>query len=103
MYVATEVSACHVEHIRWAVMGNTKYIEVPGTRTHELPPLLVHAEHGDGERSDLASVMLEADDMLAAGEDDPETLEQRRFDLALQLTAQYKGLMAHWHWGDSVL
>lgn len=84
-------------------MGNARYIEIPGTKTHELPPLLVHAENGDGGRPDLSSVMLEADDMLAAGEDDPETLDHRRFELALQLASQYRGLMAHWHWGDSVL
>src|SRR5438477_11597600 len=84
-------------------MEDAKYIEIPGTRTHELPTLLLHAEHGEAGRPDLTSVMLEADDMLAEGENDPETLEQRRFDLALQLTAQYKGLMAHWYWGDSVL
>ena len=30
-------------------------------------------------------------------------VEQRKFELALQLTAQYKGLLAHWQWGDSVL
>jgi hypothetical protein len=84
-------------------MGNTKYIEIPGTRTHELPPLLVHAEPHEGEHPDLSAVMLEAEDMLAAGADDPDVLERRRFDLALQLAFQYKGLMAHWHWGDSVL
>ena len=30
-------------------------------------------------------------------------LEQRRFDLAVQLTQQYRGLLSHWMWGDSVL
>jgi hypothetical protein len=84
-------------------MENAKYIEIPGTRTHELPPLLVHPEPHESEHPDLSAVMLEADDMLSAGADDPEILEQRRFDLALQLASQYKGLMAHWHWGDSVL
>ena len=32
-----------------------------------------------------------------------EVLEQRKLDLAVQLTEQYKGLMSHWSWGDSVL
>ena len=84
-------------------MGNARYIEIPGTKTHELPPLLVHSEEGESERPDLSSVMLEAEEMLADGEENQDTIEQRRFELALQLASQYRGLLAHWHWGDSVL
>lgn len=87
-------------------MRDERYIEIPGSKTHELPPLLVHsaAEHAPAEEaSDLAAVMSEAEDMLAASDADEVILEQRRFDLALQLTAQYKGLLSHWLWGDSVL
>src|ERR1035438_3497643 len=40
---------------------------------------------------------------LAATDAGEEILEQRRLDLALQLTEQYKGLMSHWFWGDSVI
>jgi hypothetical protein len=47
--------------------------------------------------------MMEADEMLAISDADPQILEQRRFELAVQLTEQYKGLMSHWCWGDSVL
>ena len=86
-------------------MRDTKYIAIPGTGTHELPPLLVHsAEHpSTGEVSDLRSVMVEAEDMLAPSNADSEELERRKFDLALQLAEQYRGLLSHWHWGDSVL
>src|SRR5689334_5998863 len=84
-------------------MDNARYVEIPGNKTHELPPLLVHADRTGETHPDLAAVMLEAEDMLAAVEEDPDTVEQRRFDLALQLASQYQGLMAHWHWGDSVL
>jgi hypothetical protein len=87
-------------------MGEPRYIAIPGTRTHELPPLLVHsaAEHAAGEdASDLSSVMVEAEDMLASSDADSEVLERRKFDLALQLAEQYRGLLSHWHWGDSVL
>jgi hypothetical protein len=82
-------------------MSDQTYIEIPGSKTHELPPLLVHTERAPAE-DDLSLVMSEAEDMLA-DHADPGTLEQRRFDLALQLTAQYKGLVSHWFWGDSVL
>jgi len=81
------------------------YIEIPGSQTHELPPLLVHAaaEHSRQERSVLESVMLEAEDMLGASDADPETIEQRKYELALKLTEQYKSLVSDWSWGDSVL
>jgi len=87
-------------------MRDQRYIEIPGSKTHELPPLLVHPatghEPGD-DQAGLASVMLEAEEMLAASDADEEVIEQRKYDLALQLTEQYKGLMSHWLWGDSVL
>lgn len=87
-------------------MRDERYIEIPGSKTHELPPLLVHsaAEHASAEdAADLAAVMSEAEDMLATSDADEVILEQRRFDLALQLTAQYRGLLSHWLWGESVL
>src|SRR4029077_951755 len=48
-------------------------------------------------------VMLEAEDMLAASDADDDVIEQRKLDLALQLNEQYKGLVSHWFWGDSIL
>jgi hypothetical protein len=87
-------------------MRDLTYISIPGTGTHELPPLLVHspAEHPAPEEvPDLRCVMLEAEDMLSPSDADSEELERRKFDLALQLAEQYRGLLSHWHWGDSVL
>ena len=80
------------------------YIQIPGSKTHELPPLLVPSADSPGqEESELESVMVEAEDMLPVSGEDPETIEQRKFDLALKLTEQYKRLRSHWSWGDSVL
>ena len=95
-------------------MRDERYIDIPGSKTHELPPLLVHSAvdvqrdgwSGDAARedaADLASVMLEAEDMLAWNGADEAVFEQRRLDLAVQLTQQYKGLVSHWLWGDSIL
>lgn len=84
-------------------MRDQRYIEIPGSKTHELPPLLVHSASEHPPAEDLESVLGEAEDMLAATADEPEILEQRRFELALQLKEQYKGLVAHWLWGDSIL
>ena len=86
-------------------MRDEQYIAIPGSETHELPPLLVHAsEHAPPEnRMDLDSMMLEAEDMLPVTDADESLVEQRRFDLAVQLAEQYKGLLSSWQWGDSVL
>src|SRR5215475_14436907 len=86
-------------------MRDERYIEIPGNTPYELPPLLVHSatEHAPhGESSDLNSVMVEAEEMLASNDDDPEVFDQRRFELALQLAEQYRGLLSHWTWGDSI-
>lgn len=86
-------------------MRGERYIAIPGSKTHELPPLLVHAsDHLPAESvADLGPMMLEAEDMLAATDEDERLVEQRKFDLALQLAEHYKALMSHWQWGDSVL
>lgn len=84
-------------------MKDPRYIDIPGSKTHELPPLLVQStiEHAPAE--DIDSVLGEADDMLAVTDVSPDVLEQRRFELALQLREQYKALVSHWLWGDSIL
>jgi len=82
-------------------MRDERYIEIPGTGTHELPPLLVHA--AAEPVPDLEGVLVEAEDMLGIQDASEEVLEQRKMDLALQLAEQYKGLRSHWFWGDSVL
>src|ERR1035437_4403868 len=65
-------------------MSDQRYVEIPGSKTHELPPLLLHgATHC---ATDLTSVMLEAEDMLASTDAGEEILERRKLDLALQLT-----------------
>ena len=82
-------------------MRDERYIDIPGTRTHELPPLLLHA--GAETVPDLDGVMVEAEDMLGFNDATEEVTERRKLDLALQLAERYKGLMSHWSWGDSVL
>ena len=84
-------------------MRDARYVEIPGNQTHELPPLLVQSAEMAGNSGELASVMSEAEDMLSPSDALEEVLEQRKFELALQLAAQYKQMMAHWFWGDSIL
>ena len=80
------------------------YIEVPGAGMHELPPLLVRSIPEDASREDLverAAAIIDLEDMLEDAS--PDTMGQRKMDLALHLTDQYFGLLSHWAWGDSVL
>ena len=50
---------------RDTIMRDARYIEIPGSRTHELPPLLVHAAAEHAPVEDMESVLGEAEDMLA--------------------------------------
>ena len=84
-------------------MRDARYIDIPGSKTHELPPLLVHSASEHTPAEDIDAVMGEAEDMLSVSDASPDVLAQRRFELALQLREQYKGLVSHWLWGDSIL
>lgn len=92
------------------IVGNTKFVELPGTKTHELPPLLVRTSP-NVKRLDkvvnMAAGIIESEDMIpmAPVEDSnmQAELERRRMDLALNLVDQYLGFVAHWQWGDGVL
>ncbi len=92
------------------IIGDRTFVEVPGGKTHELPPLLVKTEP-DVKRLDkmmcIAAEIIEQEDMVPAVAGDAlateETVERRKMDLALNLVDQYLGLLSHWHWGDAVI
>jgi hypothetical protein len=98
------------------ILGDRKFVEVPGTKTHELPPLLVRMSP-DVHRLDkvmgMASDLVDQEDMIPVVSVDPpgepgrprppQEMERRRMDLALNLVEQYMKLVQHWQWGDSIL
>ncbi len=88
-------------------MGDRRYIDVPGSATHELPPLLVHAASQEGtplsDVVDMAAGIVDAEDILGDAAGEEGVLEQRKYDLALNLAEQYLRLVSHWQLGDSVL
>src|SRR5580704_13153824 len=94
------------------ILGDRKFVEVPGSKTHELPPLLVRT-NPSVKRLDrvmeMANDLIEREDMLPPPslETDPTRgqleLERRKMDLALNLTEQYLEFVQHWRWGDDVL
>jgi hypothetical protein len=98
------------------ILGDRKFVEVPGNKTHELPPLLVRMSP-NVKRLDkvmgMASDLVDQEDMIPVVSVDPPgelerlrpplEMERRRMDLALNLVEQYMKLVQHWQWGDSIL
>lgn len=89
------------------IIGDRKFVEVPGGKTHELPPLLVKTVP-DVKRMDkmvgLAAQIIEQEEMMPVpaliGDD---AMEARKMDLAFNLVERYLGLLSHWQWGDAVV
>lgn len=95
------------------IIGGRKFVEIPGSSTHELPPLLVQAPRGMKRLDkvmDMANGIIESEDLIPdmSLEAVPDTaldldMERRKMDMALNLVDQYLGLVVHWRWGDSIL
>lgn len=88
------------------ILGDRKFVEVPGTGTHELPPLLVrmspHVSRLD-RVMEMANQLIEQEDMIPAGPVAEVEMDRRRMDLAVNLVDQYMAFVQHWQWGDSIL
>jgi hypothetical protein len=102
------------------IVGDRKFVELPGSRTHELPPLLVRMT-ADVKRLDrvmeMAETLIDQDDIMdLPAFETPDAciepahierihidLDRRKMDLALNLVDQYLGFRQHWQWGDSIL
>lgn len=94
------------------MLGDRRFVEVPGSKTHELPPLLVRMA-ADVKRLDrvmnMANDLIEQEDMIpvhpldAVAPDAHTEMDRRKMDLALNLVDQYLGFVQHWQWGDSIL
>jgi hypothetical protein len=92
------------------IVGDRKYVEVSGEKTHELPPLLVRSTPGlrrPDQILDQAAGIVEFDDMISALPAGNPALdlefERRRMDLAINLLEQYRLMLTEWKWGDSIL
>ncbi len=92
------------------IIGNRKFVEIPGSDTHELPPLLVRTTP-EVNRLDrvmnMANNLVESEEMIpsVAMDElvDPVAVERRKMDLAVNLVEQYLHLIATWQWGDGIL
>lgn len=91
------------------IVGDRRFVELPGEKIHELPPLLVRVGR-EVRRLDrvmnLAGNIVESEEMIPLPETlpvAPEDQERRKMDIAVQLVDQYLLLLTHWRWGDSIL
>ena len=88
------------------ILGDRRFVEVPGSKTHELPPLLVRTTPRMRRLDrvmEMAENLIEQEEMMPASPAQPAELERRKLDLALNLVDQYLALIEHWQWGDGVL
>src|SRR5258708_5182199 len=88
------------------ILGDRRFVEIPGERQHELPPLMIHrALHL--KRMDkimnMAEEIVEGEDLIPASPMGEDMLDHRRMDLALNLVTQYQNMRLHWLWGDDIL
>jgi len=89
------------------IVGDRKFVEVPGDKTHELPPLLVNSH----KVKRLDRVMNMAAQIVVSEDIIPDAdlpvldvdVDRRKMDLAINLVDQYLSLVSHWQWGDSIL
>ena len=92
------------------IVGDRKFVELPGEKTHELPPLLVrttpHVKRLDRVMG-MANDLIDADDMIPLppleGIAPDQEVDRRKMDLAINLVDQYLQLVTQWQWGDSIL
>jgi hypothetical protein len=93
------------------IVGDRKFVEVPGAKTHELPPLLVRTTP-KVRRLDrvmgMANDLVDSEDMIPLppleGLPDYESeFDRRRMDLAINMVDQYLHFVTQWQWGDSIL
>ena len=97
------------------IVGDRKFVELPGSKTHELPPLLVRMAHSVKRLDrvmEMANSLIDDEDMICACPDSNLVLDQdardldlerRRMDLAVNLVDQYVGFIEHWQWGASIV
>ena len=92
------------------IVGDRKFVEIPGQDTLELPPLLVH-DGGHPKRMDrvvdMAAKVIEKEDLIPAHALDAVAGEleagRRKMDMAINMVDNYMVFLRHWHWGDGIL
>lgn len=92
------------------ILGDRKFVEIPGGKTHELPPLLMktaaHLRRPD-KAVDMAASIIDSEDMIPWMPLDNMAsevqVERRKMDLALNLVDQYRKFLLAWQFGDGIV
>jgi hypothetical protein len=91
------------------IIGDRKYVEIPGKGVHELPPLLLKEAAGPedlGATVDRAEKIVSRDQLVAGavirGLAD-QAVENHKFGMAINLAEQYGKFLDEWRWGESIL
>ena len=92
------------------IVGDRKFVEIPGGQILELPPLLV-SDHGPHRRLDkvvdMATKVIENEDLVPSINLDHIATEsdvgRRKMDMAINLVDLYVNLGRHWNWGNGIL
>ena len=92
------------------ILGDRKFVEIPGEKTHELPPLLMktaaHLRRPD-KAVGMAASIIDSEDMIPSSPLDAIAsegeVERRKMDLALNLVDQYRKFLLAWQFGDGIV
>jgi hypothetical protein len=88
------------------IVGDRRFVEIPGDKLHELPPLLVRGAPSV-KRLDkvmgMASDIVQSEELLADEVTGDIDVERRKMDLAINLVEQYLTFLSHWQWGDGIV
>jgi hypothetical protein len=91
------------------ILGGRKFVEIPGDKKHELPPLLIRSKPANdlGTVMEMASEIVDSEDLIPTSALDGlaggDLLERRRMDLAVNLVERYLAFVSQWNWGDGIL
>lgn len=92
------------------IIGDRRFVEIPGGKTHELPPLLVKTAPEVKRLDkvvDMANHLIDDEELIPSSPLDhlasEEAVGRRKMDLALNLVDQYLKFVSAWQWGDGVL
>lgn len=92
------------------IVGDRRFVEIPGDKLHELPPLLVRGVPTVKRLDkvmDMANDIVQSEELLADNALDDLNgdmdLQRRKMDLAINLVEQYMTFLSHWQWGDGIV
>jgi len=92
------------------IIGNRKYLNIPGGKTHELPPLLLKERAAPTALEQilaLAEQMVETEALSSEIRQELResdlSFQQRKYHLAINFAEHYLKFLKHWDWGESIV